>query len=658
LNQRSRTVKGAWIVGFIAVAANVSIITPARASIPAFPGAEGAGAYSIGGRDANFTLYQVTTLNDNGPGSLREACEAAGPRVVVFRVAGYITLSNAIEINHPYLTIAGQTAPGGGVCLRMADTWPPREGAMVAISTHDVIVRYLRFRPGPGNLQGKGNVGGNALVAKDIFNDVYNLIVDHCSLSWGNDQIGPDAWASKESTSATIREVSFQHNLIAEGLQDHSCGSLFGSNRGKLTDVDYHHNLSMSSNNRHPLAGDTTATRIVSNLAYNWSRFGFGIQKGGRSSTGVANVDWINNKAKGGPNTEAGCVCYGNHMDYYLTADHLGPGYYSAYLSGNIGYGQTSPPVDQWSLTSHAKGADFMSPAPAGYQRSPWEPLAGKHVPITQTAAVDLEGTILPDVGACWRLDERGNPWWVRDSADAMFVYEYVTNTGHFTSWKDVLPWPILAAGTPYPDADCDGMGDAWERAKFGSLKRNGKGDFDNDGYLDIEEFLNVTDPRYNDFTSTRAFLYASAFTNHITSSSVAGTIAQVQASDNDYLVLQTDADSPRVAGKFTLHYPENLAKVSKLILQIELKTSRARTGLVGLQVFNHTSSRYEEVRPGELWQGGDAWMTWETTDLGTYLADKGELSIIVGSTTASSDEDPWAIALDTVRAELYHPIP
>ena len=126
----------------------VPAITSARPTgsipVPAFPGAEGYGAQAIGGRGGQ--VIEVTNLNDSGPGSLRAAAEAEGPRIVVFRVGGTIELLSPIEIINPYITIAGQTAPGGGIALK---THPSMDNAAIEVATQHVIIRYIRARPGP-----------------------------------------------------------------------------------------------------------------------------------------------------------------------------------------------------------------------------------------------------------------------------------------------------------------------------------------------------------------------------------------------------------------------------------------------------------------------------------------------------------------------------
>src|SRR5256885_10648549 len=138
-------------------------------AVPAFPGAEGFGANTPGGRGGKVML--VTNLNDSGPGSLRAACDAEGPRLIVFRVAGIIDLKREIKINNPYLTLAGQTAPGDGICLRNYE---------LETRTHDVIIRYLRSRPGIASGKEEDAIG--------VGSGSYNVILDHCSATWAVDE--------------------------------------------------------------------------------------------------------------------------------------------------------------------------------------------------------------------------------------------------------------------------------------------------------------------------------------------------------------------------------------------------------------------------------------------------------------------------------------
>ena len=178
--------------------------------IPAFPGAEGFGAATPGGRGGR--VIAVTNLNDDGPGSLRAACEADGPRIVVFRVSGTITLAKKLIVRNPYLTIAGQTAPGDGICLR---------NFTFVIATHDVVVRYLRSRLGDLTAQ----IDDSITLARGA----RNVILDHCSATWSIDEA--------LSLAGDVSNVTVQWCLIAEALNQskhtkgsHGYGSLSRAN--------------------------------------------------------------------------------------------------------------------------------------------------------------------------------------------------------------------------------------------------------------------------------------------------------------------------------------------------------------------------------------------------------------------------------------------
>ena len=152
-----------------------------QASIPAFPGAEGGGAFSFGGRGGK--VYVVTTLADYDPraekpipGSFRAAAEAEGKRIIVFAVTGWTTLKAPLNINSPYVTIAGQTAPGDGVGIR---------GETTHINTHNVVIRYLRFRRGPASRDAGARRGDYDALGG---HPVGNILIDHVSASWGLDE--------------------------------------------------------------------------------------------------------------------------------------------------------------------------------------------------------------------------------------------------------------------------------------------------------------------------------------------------------------------------------------------------------------------------------------------------------------------------------------
>src|ERR1043165_1574698 len=157
--------------------ANPSATRPSPGSVVAFPGAEGFGAHSLGGRGGK--VIEVTNLNDSGPGSLRECATAQGPRICVFRTGGTITTQSEIVVRNPFLTIAGQTAPGGGITLRASQNYT---GETLVVSTHDVVIRDIRFRAGASA------VPNSVRRSLTLNNGGYNIILDHDSLSWATDQ--------------------------------------------------------------------------------------------------------------------------------------------------------------------------------------------------------------------------------------------------------------------------------------------------------------------------------------------------------------------------------------------------------------------------------------------------------------------------------------
>ena len=210
---------------------------PPQQELRAFPGAAGFGANALGGRGGRALM--VTNLNDSGPGSLRAAIEAEGPRTVIFRVAGTIELKTRIDIANPYITIAGQTAPGGGITLKID---PNYTRSPLRILTHDVILRYIRSRPGPSTAE------SDILDALTIPSG-HDIIVDHCSFSWATDEV--------VNTWNDVHDITIQWSIISEGLNDsthpkgpHSKGMLIGSEGAERISV--HHNLFAHNRKRNP----------------------------------------------------------------------------------------------------------------------------------------------------------------------------------------------------------------------------------------------------------------------------------------------------------------------------------------------------------------------------------------------------------------------
>jgi pectate lyase len=244
---------------------------PREVEGPAPSGVEGFGANTPGGRGGREIA--VSTLADAGAGSLRAALAAAGPRIVVFRVAGLITLDSPVAITEPFVTIDGATAPGDGVTVR---------GSEVVIRTHDVIVRHLRFRP--------GDIGGKEVDALNIAGDSHDVLIDHVSASWAVDEV--------LSASGAIRDVTIQWSIIAEGLNRsvhakgaHGYGSLVRSVGG----VSLHHNLWAHNDSRNPRLGDNYGAPpfptfdVRNNVIYDYGSIASGMTGDRLSANYVAN---------------------------------------------------------------------------------------------------------------------------------------------------------------------------------------------------------------------------------------------------------------------------------------------------------------------------------------------------------------------------------
>jgi pectate lyase len=451
--------------------------------VPAFPGAEGSGAVSVGGRGGQ--VIEVTNLNDSGTGSLRAALQAPGPRIIVFRVGGTIEIETALDVSEPYLTIAGQTAPGDGICLRLS----PKDAAndsvnradMLMIATHDVVIRYLRLRLGP---HPKGRHGRCLGIYPWRDYVPYNVIVDHCSISWGTDE-NFTVWTPTGSAGVP-HDLTVQRSIISEGLYGHACGFISGGDDCEdMTDIDVHHNLFAHNSNRMPLLKNENG-RVVNNIVYDWEWYGSGFEGG-------VTADIVGNYYKIGP-SDTGEYEIEWQTHWSSCPDTGPPGNPSVYIAGNKGPHNSDPQADNWPMIHACPDWDNCGAMLTAYRRT--TPQRTPTYPITVDPVLDLDSVLLNDVGCSRRLDASGKWVTMRDAVDSRIVTEYQTGTGMIPKTpSDVGGYPTYNDGTPYPDSDSDGMSDTWENTKFGSLSRNGTGDLDGDGYTDLEEFLNGTDP-------------------------------------------------------------------------------------------------------------------------------------------------------------------
>jgi len=409
------------------------------AQVPAFPGAEGFGANTVGGRGG--TIIKVTNLNNSGSGSLREAINASGPRIVVFETGGIINLTSDLNITNPYLTIAGQTAPGDGICVK---------GGTLVIAADNVIIRGLRIRPGD---QTDSDVDA-IRIAANTSETTNNIIIDHCSLSWARDE--------NFSTWRKVEDATIQWCIIAEALQSGggSFGMLFGSDQGPAKRISVHHNLFAHIRERLPQVQAEAEVEFINNLVYGWEWKATHIR-----TDGIMNI--IANQYKHGPATYVlpGAKLHG----VLLYSSESGM---SVYVKDNIGYGRPTNTGDDWLIVDGDEQWRSLSPA------FPLSAVTANNVEDVYDLVLDNAGAIIPN----------------GDSVDNRIVQDVRDSTGSLIASQDeVGGWPNYASGVPPIDTDNDGMPNDWEISH--GLNPNDPADAnedrDGDGYTNIEEYIN-----------------------------------------------------------------------------------------------------------------------------------------------------------------------
>jgi pectate lyase len=318
----------------------------------AFPGAEGYGKYSKGGRGGD--VYEVTNLNDNGKGSLREAVEASGPRTVVFRVSGTIILDSPLSIKNPYITIAGQTAPGDGICIRRHP---------LNIGADHVIIRYLRVR--------LGDESGNDY---DAVSSRYtkHLILDHISASWSVDECVSIYHCDSITVQWCLISESMSKSNHVKG--SHGFGGIWGSNHGT-----YHHNLLAHHSSRNPrMASGSGNTDYRNNVIYNWgyqSLYGGEKFQQGNDKFNFSNFNIVANHYKPGPATRPGEVMYRIANPSYRSEVDYG----QWYITENVVEGNEIVSADNWNggvqtsplIKSNLKSPGHPCPSPNKRQKKP-----------------------------------------------------------------------------------------------------------------------------------------------------------------------------------------------------------------------------------------------------------------------------------------------
>jgi len=442
---------------------------PATKGVKAFPTAEGFGAAAVGGRGGR--VIEVTNLDDAGPGSLRAAMEASGPRVVVFRVSGTITLKSAIRVSEPFLTVAGQTSPGG-VQVSADSNRDGDWGVWFINGAHDIVLRHLRVRPG-GNL--KHDAGNNLLCYGTAEPGVHDVIFDHCSVAWGSD-------TQLDWYGSFLDRATFQWNLIGECYM----GQHVGGNRAPKN-ITLHHNLYANLGSRTPLMQHADVFDFRNNVIYNWSGNNASVfGQFALNSSAFGNV--VDNLWLAGPEGGEPYLNVGNGGPVRIDGKPAEKGGTRIYLSGNWGPRSPRGSADDW--TGHGVNTwDYYEFKGDGsthlVQRSQYD--AGKPFaapPITSDPVSKLLDKVLATVGA-------SKP--SRDAVDERIVRS-VRDGGGSSRVNTTGPWPDLAARAPAPpaDSDHDGMPDAWEGAHGldPASAADGPAVAPN-GYTNVENYLN-----------------------------------------------------------------------------------------------------------------------------------------------------------------------
>jgi hypothetical protein len=406
-----------------------------KGSLAVFPGAEGFGIDTPAGRGGR--VIRVTTLADDGPGSLREALLTPGARVIVFEVGGTIWSTRNWDIHDPHVTIAGQTAPSPGITLA---------GGSLVIGTHDVLVQHLRVRPGDreegpyfSDRDSFKILGTSLTTAPDRV--AYNVVVDHCSLSWSTDE-NLSLW------HPNVYDVTIRHCIIAEALKatayreepGHSMNLLVGDHVKRVSIIG---NLLAHGWERNPQASGDTSSVIVNNVIYNGGQRAIQFQDYSDSGPLLASV--VGNVIVPGPDSLPG----GTRIDLY---DNLSPGTL-IYLEDNEALGRTDDP---WSVARIWAGINFN---PRASEPPLWPEI------LTVRPSKEVLAWVLANAGA--------RPW-DRDAVDQRIISDVLDGTGRIIdSQDDVGGWPDL---TPtYRVLD---------------LPDDPSGDDDGDGYTNLEEWL------------------------------------------------------------------------------------------------------------------------------------------------------------------------
>lgn len=423
---------------------------PPLQGLPVFPGAEGFGTRTPAGRRGR--VLEVTSLADHGPGTLREALNDPAPRTIVFRVGGTIELESPLIVTQPFFTLAGQTAPGDGICLKNTG---------LTIATHDVLIQHLRVRPGSeGRIEPDDNDALTLLGTHGKITDgAHHVVIDHVSASWSEDE-AVNTWFGSH-------DITFSWCIVSEALDQsrhhkghHSAGLLIGDGCDHVT---VHHTLMAHNGFRNPLISSGGTHDIINNVVYDPGNLAGEVFDTDSNSF----INFVGNTFRPGRSTEPGL------FEIIVNSS----GVPKIYVEGNRGPHHTQNGGDDWSLVSY-KFDQRIAPTQyhAAQRFATW--------PVTVTDADTAFAAVLAQAGATRPK---------RDAVDARIAAEVKSGTGSMiNSPAQVGGYPKLAGGAAPADTDHDGMPDAWEQA-HGFDPNNpadGKADADNNGYTNLEEYL------------------------------------------------------------------------------------------------------------------------------------------------------------------------
>lgn len=427
----------------------------AQKVVPVFPGAQGFGTTTTAGRGGPVCI--VSQLADSGAGTLRHCVEQEGPRNVVFAISGTIRLERTLRIFNPFISIYGQTAPADGIMVTISSN---DTGPVLNVATHDVLIQHLRFRAGAS--KDPSCCRDAASISNPEPDSVYNVVIDHCSFSWGTDEV-VDIWYD-------AHDITISRSIISEGLNistndEGKAGRGFIIGSAGSHSISVHHNLMAHNYQRNPLVKSPGVVDIVNNIVYHWVSRGAGVE----GEHGVVKVNFVNNLFRNYKEKSIGEMIFSRKMErrqrtrhewFDLSIDSFGEDL-EIFLSGNIG----NNVEHQWSPQSRLVGTGKNKP----YKKKLGWLVSSPHPAptITTFKASKLMKEVLPDVGATLPS---------RDSTDTRLIKEVETQTGFMPDCvgpddppsakvciNNVGGWPVYSEKRGDLDSDSDGIPDKAE---------------------------------------------------------------------------------------------------------------------------------------------------------------------------------------------------